>query len=191
MSGSLQVRTGSVILGVAFLEANEPEPSPSNPSAQAEKKRIPPRAGDTMMRLFFIAPIFTHKVVGASLSANELWAGKSPPVVVYSPPPQNSVRQTATCRLPEHPDLERNTADAIAPAMTSSDPLPTTMRWEPPVRNPCGEDYPESYYPTAKPASRKEDSINFLGPRFPTAAVTSAASVFGGRGPSERLGQSP
>ena len=50
------------------------------------------------------------------------WAGKRPPVVC--PPPQNNVPSNDRVSSGGTIDLERNSADAIAPAMTSSVLLP-------------------------------------------------------------------
>src|SRR5271165_4859285 len=87
---------------------------------------------------------------------------------------QTVSRQTALCRLPEPIDLERNSADAIAPAMTSSALLPTTERWEPHQASPR----PRREKPPC--VSLSTTRRNQLRAQLPTAAVTSAASVFGG-----------
>jgi hypothetical protein len=63
-----------------------------------------------------------HKVVGAPSPAQMPRAGKRPPVV--GPPPQNNVPSNDRVSSAGTIDLERNSADAIAPAMTSSVLLP-------------------------------------------------------------------
>src|SRR5271166_3629288 len=86
---------------------------------------------------------------------------------------QTVSRQTALCRLPEPIDLERNSADAIAPAMTSSALLShRSAMGNPKLPAPSQGELPRVSLSTTR--------RNQLRAQLPTAAVTSAASVFGG-----------
>ncbi len=129
---SAQAGARPTIFGIAsrsesYRQTSEPPPSPSNVSAHMGKAVTPitPINVRAMNCLFFIVPISACKVVGASSPAHIPWAGKRPPVVY--PPPRNNVpsNNTINCVPPAGTiDLERNSADAIAPAMTSSALLP-------------------------------------------------------------------
>ena len=88
-----------------------------------------------------------------------------------------------------HIDLERNSADAIAPAMTSSVPLAhrSAVGTSPkPRRNPAERHYPGFACESLNPDHGPKGGSVQLGAHIPASAVTSAASVFGGGNPSVR-----
>ena len=90
--------------------------------------------------------------------------------------PQTVSRQAALCRLPEPIDLKRNSADAIAPAMTSSALLSHHRAVGPLVQTPralAGRNLPCVSLAPNNPENQPLAQL-------PAAAVTSAASVFGG-----------
>ena len=88
---------------------------------------------------------------------------------------QTVSRQASSCRLPEPIDLERNSADAIAPAMTSSALLSHHRAVGTLIQTPRALAGRTTLRIALKPTWR-----NQLRAQLPAAAVTSAASVFGG-----------
>ena len=129
-----------------------------------------------------------HKVVGAS-SSPKLLASRRPPVVCAATAKQSPDKRP-------HPayrnclDLERNSADAIASAMTSSVvTIPTATQWEPwsnwPPTTLAGGTALRSLANLSTLTMNLEENPSNLA-QLPAFAVTSARFGFRGRTPSGR-----